>query len=283
MNTWLCEWKVDRTTPARNQFAAVKNSFFNAVRNAKSKNWNNFLQGARGKEIFTAMQYTKPRRTDPTPDITLQDETAKTITEKAKLFRKTLFPPPPKANIETETETQPTRRLPWPRATQNEIRNAIMSSSSSKAPSPDGLRFECLKVAYTAIPEYFHSLFEVLIRAGYHPKIWREATIVIIRKAGKPDYSAPKAYRPISLLNCLGKISEKIMATRLAHMAEKYNLLDPLQIGGRPKRSAVDAAMYLATLIDEGNKKGKTLSTLCIDVKGAFDNVFKERLLHTMK
>ena len=41
--------------------------------------------------------------------------------------------------------------------------------------------------------------------------------------------------------------------------------------------------MYLATLIDQGNKKGKTLSTLCIDIKGAFDNVFKERLLHTMR
>ena len=105
-----------------------------------------------------------------------------------------------------------------------------MSSSSSKAPGPDGLGFECLKVAYTAIPEYFHSLFEVLIGAGYHPKIWQEATIVIIKKAAKPDYSTPKAYRPISLLNCLGKISEKIMATRLAHMAEKYNLLDRLQI-----------------------------------------------------
>ena len=158
-----------------------------------------------------------------------------------------------------------------------------MSFSSSKAPGPDGLGFECLKIAYTAIPEYFHSLFEVLIRAGYHPKIWREETIVIIKKAGKSDYSAPKAYRPILLLNCIGKISEKIMATRLAHMAEKYNLQDHLQIGGRPRRSAVDAAMYLATLIDEGNKKGITLSTLCIDVEGAFDNVFKERLLHTMK
>ena len=73
------------------------------------------------------------------------------------------------------------------------------------------------------------------------------------------------------------------MTTRLAHMVERYHLLDRLQIGGRPKRSAVDAAMYLATLIDEGNKKGKTTSTLCIDVKGAFDNVFKERLLHTMR
>ena len=73
------------------------------------------------------------------------------------------------------------------------------------------------------------------------------------------------------------------MATRLTHMAEGYHLLDRLQIGGRPKRSAVDAVMYLATLIDEGNRKGKTTSTLGIDDKGAFDNVFKERLLHTMR
>ena len=219
--TRLREWKAERTTPARNQFAAVRNAFFNAVRDAKSKNWNNFLQGARGKEIFTAMRYTKPRRTDPTPDITLQDETAKTFTEKERLFRKALFLPPPTANLEAETHTQPTRRLPWPRTSHNEIRDAIISSSSSKAPGPDGLGFESLKIAYAAIPEYFHSLFVVLIRAGYHPKVWREATIVIIKKAGKPDYSVPKAYRPISLLNCLGKISEKIMATRLAHMAEK--------------------------------------------------------------
>ena len=73
------------------------------------------------------------------------------------------------------------------------------------------------------------------------------------------------------------------MATRLTHMAERYHLLDRLQIGGRPKRSAVDAAMYLATLINGGNRKGKTTSTLCIDVKGAVDNVFKESLLHTMR
>ena len=223
------------------------------------------------------MRYTKPRRTDPTPDITLQDETAKTFTEKARLFRKALLPT---VNLEAETHTQPTRRLPWPRTTHNEIRDAIMSSSSINALGPDGLSFEPLKIPYAAIPEYFHSLFEVLIRAGYHPKIWREATIVIIKKAGKPDYSAPKAYRPISLLNCLGKISKKIMATHLAHMAEKYNLLDRLQIGGRPKRSAVDATMYLATLIDEGNKKGKTMSTLCIDVKGA---TFRVRYNHSQR
>jgi hypothetical protein len=100
---------------------------------------------------------------------------------------------------------------------------------------------------------------------------------------GKPDYSAPKAYGPITPLNCLGKISEKIRATRLAHLAEKHHLLDGLQIGGRPKRSAVNAAIFLATKIAQANKKDLITSTLCIDVKGAFDNVNKPRLLHTMR
>ena len=86
--------------------------------------------------------------------------------------------------------------------------------------------------------------------------------MVIIKKTGKPNYGIPKAYRPISLLNCLRKIAEKIMATRLAFMGAKHHLLHKLQIGGRPKRSAVDAAIYLTTIIDEGNKRYQTTSTL---------------------
>ena len=55
------EWKETRSTPSRNKFNATRNSFYNAIRDAKSKNWNDFLQGAKGKDIFTAMRYPKPR------------------------------------------------------------------------------------------------------------------------------------------------------------------------------------------------------------------------------
>src|SRR5436853_5145975 len=66
-------------------------------------------------------------------------------------------------------------------------------------------------------------------------------------------------------------------------MAEKHHLLHKLQIGGCPKWSAVDVAIYLTTIIDEANKRYRTTSTLCIDVKGAFNNVYKERLLQMMR
>src|SRR5690606_39820560 len=91
-----------------------------------------------------------------------------------------------------------------------------------------------------------------------------------------------KAYRPVALLNCLGKVLEKIMATRLAYMAEQHKLLYQDQMGGRPQRSAVDTVLALVHEINAGKKRKKVTSALFMDVKGAFDNVSKDRLLLTM-
>ena len=44
-------------------------------------------------------------------------------------------------------------------------------------------------------------------------------------KQNKTDYINPKAYQIIALLNCLRKISEKIIATRLSYLAEISDLL----------------------------------------------------------
>lgn len=156
-----------------------------------------------------------------------------------------------------------------------------MTSSPNKAPGPDRINFKCIQQAYSAVPHHFNAFYKATMTAGYHPHIWREATIVIIKKPNKPDHSIPKAYRPVSLLNCLGKVLEKIMATRLAYLAERYGLLHQWQIGGRPKRSAVDACMLVASIVDEAKRKGKVVSALFMDVKGAFDNVSKDRLMHT--
>jgi hypothetical protein len=68
---------------------------------------------------------------------------------------------------------------------------------------------------------------------------------VIIPKPNKPDYSSVKAYCPIALLNCLGKVMEKLMVTRLGQLAEMHDILHADQMGRCPKCSAIDAAMAL--------------------------------------
>jgi hypothetical protein len=65
---------------------------------------------------------------------------------------------------------------------------------------------------------------------------WKTAMIVVLRKRGKPDYSAPGAYRPISLLNTLGKLLEAVMAKLLSYYAGAHRLLPDTQFGGRPGR-----------------------------------------------
>ena len=84
--------------------------------------------------------------------------------------------------------------------------------SKGKTPGLDGITQEIIHYAYQAILDTFYSLYSSLLDIGYHPRCWRQATGAILKKPGKPDYSAPKAYRVISLLNCLGKLSERILA-----------------------------------------------------------------------
>lgn len=72
---------------------------------------------------------------------------------------------------------------------------------------------------------YIHYIFSASINLSHHPKAWRTAAIVVLRKPGKPDYTILKAYRLISLLNTLRKLLEAIIVKRISYYAEKHNLL----------------------------------------------------------
>lgn len=49
----------------------------------------------------------------------------------------------------------------------------------------------------------------------------------------------------ISLLNCIGKVIEKVVAEHLFLFYKKFSKLHPGQMGGRKKRSAIDAVAIL--------------------------------------
>ncbi|KAF5189612.1 reverse transcriptase, partial [Thalictrum thalictroides] len=61
------------------------------------------------------------------------------------------------------------------------------------------------------------------------------------------------------------------------------NLLDDSQIGGRLKKSAVDATLLLTNEIQTNKTHNLLTSTLFLDVKGAFDHVAKNQLLGILK
>jgi hypothetical protein len=87
----------------------------------------------------------------------------------------------------------------------------------------------------------------------------------------------------ISLLNYLGKVSERILAQRLAYLAETSGLLYNSQIRRRLKKSTIDTTLLLTNKIKANKRLKHKTTTLFLDVKGAFDHVSKNRLLTTLK
>ena len=182
----------------------------------------------------------------------------------------------------------------WLDLTESELQYAIMSSNPNKAPGPSGISFMIIQKVYNSISKLFYILYHKLIKHGYHALIWRKGLGAILRKPNKSDYSNPKAYRIITLLKCLGKISEKIIANRLAYYASlvdiksqqsnelKFDLLDSDQMGGRKFRSAVNAVMNLTHNIQYTFNKKKVTLCLLLNVKGAFNHVSKNQLLQNL-
>ena len=115
----------------------------------------------------------------------------------------------------------------------------------------------------------------------YEP--WKNFTTVVLCKPGKPRYDTPKAYRPIALLNTLGKVLTSIVAEQLTYYTEKYALLPPLHFGGRPAHTTSDALHYVTHKIKDSWRKKQVTSVLFLDIKGALPNVVNEKLIANMR
>jgi hypothetical protein len=263
-----------RNSELRLPYLQSKNAYFLAIKQAKRNHWNEFLEKGDPQSIFKAMSYTKDYRIEKIP--TIQGE--ESFSGQCSAFRNTLFPPPPSAPEPMWSKYKPTS-WNWEILTSSELERACSVKIKGKTPGPDMISQEIITHAYQAIPYIFFKLYASLLDIGYHPKCWKQATGAILKKPSKPDYSIPKAYRVISLLNCLGKVSERILAQRLSYLAETTTLLHPSQIGGRLHKSAVDTALLLTTEIELNKKLNRKTSTLLLDVKGAFDHVAKNQLL----
>ena len=249
------------------------------IEKAKKEHWREFLdQAGSGSFLWKAAQYTKPTNNYASiPPLNEGDTEYTSNEDKARIFLENFFP---QRNAETPQQTRRRlpKELPWKPITEQEIARALTGIKGSKAPGIDGLPTLVWKKTWSAISDIVGQIFEASIQLGYYPRRWKTASIVVMRKDGKPDYTTPDAYRPISLLNTLGKILERVMAKRLSYYAEKYRLLPDTQFGGRPGRSTEQALLILANSIDRALRKHKVLTLLAFDIKGAFNGVSKESI-----
>jgi hypothetical protein len=101
-----------------------------------------------------------------------------------------------------------------------------------------------------------HTIIDRCARIGYHPKIWRITIAIALLRPGKTDYSEPRAYHLIQLLECIGKVLEKIMADRLIYFLNKHTLTPFSQFRACKGSSITDAALTFTHDIQTVCNKG---------------------------
>jgi len=167
--------------------------------------------------------------------------------------------------------------------TEEDIRRAVFDQLVKKAPGPDRLGFKAIRLLWEWDAPRIIAIVKMSFRLGIHPRAWKEAKGVVILKLNKPDYGVAKAYRVIALLNCLGKVVEKVAANAIADECERRQLLHDGQFGCRKRRSAIDAVGRLIKRVEEVWGRGNPVAVLLMDVKGAFPHVAKGNLIKRME
>lgn len=178
-----------------------------------------------------------------------------------------------RVRLEAESVNEGENGEPYdPPFTIAELKTSSESFNPKKAPGMDGLTADICNRAISKDPEIFLAILNKCLAYNHFPRVWKEATVVVLRKPGKIDYTTPKAYRPIGLLPVLGKIYEKMLVARLRfYIAPR---ISTRQYGFMPQRSTEDSLYTLMQKIRTKLKQKKIITLISLDIEGAFDNAW---------
>ena len=158
-----------------------------------------------------------------------------------------------------------------PDVTEEELWEICRRIGDSKAPGLDGIPNRALKVAVKARPRWFASTFESCMAEGVFPAQWKRQKLVLLPKPRKPP-GVPSSYRPICLLDTMGKMLERVIYNRLLPFIELAGGLSERQYGFRRARSTVDAVAKVVELARNAMAMGKCCALVTLDVKNAFNS-----------
>ena len=123
--------------------------------------------------------------------------------------------------------------------TVDEVIEYLGKYKTRSAAGLDGVGYALLKKAPVSYHAYTAKFFGACMRIGYFPKAWKHAKVIMIPKPNK-DASSAKNYRPISLLSCLGKLFERLLAGRISKYLENKGLFNKNQSGYRRGKMTSD-------------------------------------------
>jgi hypothetical protein len=146
----------------------------------------------------------------------------------------------------------------------------INSLSSGKAPGPDEIVNEVLKILPHRVKALIHDLFIIMWATGITPDTWKTShTVLIYKDKGSP--TDLKYYRPIALANTLYKLWTRTVTCVLYDFAEKHRVLSRMQAGFRSMHRTTDQLQLVVQAIQDAMLNCQDIYTILVDFSSAFN------------
>ena len=239
---------------------------------------SDFLDHTTTERLWMATKWRYGRHINNIPPLLKQDGALATSTVDIHAVLSDRFFPSVPLPISPIHLDDPPVRDPRPllEVSEEEVAFNLAWTSNSSTPRPTGIGYKLLKWCHAAAPSCLTTLFNAALSLGHHP--WCNVKIIPIPKPNKTDYRLGKSYRLISLLECCGKLLEKIIAKQILLEANQFHLLPASQFGSWDFHSVVNAAMCLTHSIQSCVKTGHVGALILFDIQGFFNNLHVNRL-----
>lgn len=162
--------------------------------------------------------------------------------------------------------------------TEEELLKICGSLQSGKVPGMDRIPNVALKTTIRTWPDLFLDMYMECLTEGIFTERWKRQRLVLLPKGNKPP-GEPSSYRPLCMLNTMGKVLERITDSRLEEALTLDGDLADSQYGFKKSRSTKDAVNRVVTIVHgaiAGKRwrrgKMKYCAVIMLDIKNAFNS-----------
>ena len=148
----------------------------------------------------------------------------------------------------------------------------------AKGPGPDELHMKVIKQVAAPISSHLSNIFNKCIADGVYPTNLKFSKCFAIFKGGTLNPNDPVNYRPISVLNSLNKVFERLLHKQLYNYLELNELLPHFQYGYRKNNSTCHAILDFTKEIETVLDNNDVAVSVFMDLSKAFDTVDKSIL-----
>ncbi|KAF8873835.1 hypothetical protein BD779DRAFT_1451406, partial [Infundibulicybe gibba] len=173
------------------------------------------------------------------PDLCIKDPRTKKVTATAKdnkdksdMFFKAFFPAKPTEQEPIDEDQYPPPRWDFQPVTDEQIHRIIKKFKPYKASRPGTIPNSVFKECKDFMVPFMGPLYRATDSLKYYPDRWKITETPILRKPGKPDYSAPSAWRPIVLSDGMARILNAIKTEDIVNQVERLRLIPKNHFGG---------------------------------------------------